>query len=185
MEEIWRDIVGYEHYYQVSNLGRIKTCDKLLLDASSNTILIKGKLLKSVTVGKYKGITLYKNNVGKSTRTHRLVAEAFIPNPDNKPQVNHIDADKANNNLSNLEWVTISENIKHAFAMGLMNNFARKRHKFKKGGTSHNGKLVVNLETGIYYDSCKKAAEVYGVSKTCLRSMLIGKTYNRSSFIYC
>ena len=103
MEEIWKDIKDYEGLYQVSNLGNVKR---------NNHILYKTKRT-------YYGVILSKNNIKKYKNIHRLVAETFIPNPDNKPQVNHIDGNKLNNNKNNLEWVTISENGKHAYRIGL------------------------------------------------------------------
>lgn len=104
MEEIWKDIKEYEGIYQVSNLGRVKS-----LKHSK-----EGKLLKGRVTGKgYLSVALFRNSVRKSNSIHRLVAEAFIPNPENKPEVNHIDENKLNNDVSNLEWVTSKENSNH------------------------------------------------------------------------
>lgn len=101
MKELWKDIKGYEGIYQVSNLGRVKrvTTDRVL-KGCKNT---KG----------YLKVDLYKNGSQSNKRIHRLVAQAFIPNPDNTSQVNHIDENKTNNAISNLEWVTSKENINH------------------------------------------------------------------------
>lgn len=102
--EIWKDIEGWEGIYQVSNLGRIK---KILGK--------KEKILSLYTTGGYYGVSFRKPNVHKHYRVHRLIAQAFIPNPENKPFINHIDGNKKNNALSNLEWCTHQENITHAF----------------------------------------------------------------------
>ncbi|UUW40520.1 homing endonuclease [Enterococcus phage vB_Efm_LG62] len=106
MKELWKDIKGYEGLYQVSNLGRVKR--------------LKGKYISTERILKptkhttgYLRVKLCKNNVRFNKKIHRLVAEAFIPNPENKPQVNHIDEDKTNNIISNLEWMTAKENINH------------------------------------------------------------------------
>ena len=101
MEEIWKDIEDYEGIYQVSNLGRVKrvTTDRILKG-------IKDR-------GGYLRITLSKNGVKSNHKIHRLVAQAFIPNPENKPQVNHIDENKTNNLVSNIEWMTAKENLNH------------------------------------------------------------------------
>ena len=107
--EIWKDIEGYEGIYQVSNKGRIKSFYG-----------VKEKILVTRTKGHdYEKVLLSKNGVGKTFLIHRLVAKAFIPNPENKPEVNHIDGNKKNNCVENLEWMTCSENTKHAFDTGL------------------------------------------------------------------
>lgn len=116
--EIWKDIKGYEGLYQVSNLGRIKSFSK------------RKELIRKPTKNKkrngYLEISLFKNNKEKRFKVHRLVAEAFIPNPENKEEVNHIDGNKSNNNKNNLEWVTDKENKEHAWKNGLMNSNHKK-----------------------------------------------------------
>lgn len=106
--EEWRDIVGYEGEYQVSNLGRVKSF-------CSNKV----KILKPAFSGDYLFLYLYKKRQIKKCSIHILVAETFIPNLEDKPQVNHRDGDKQNNCVWNLEWVTPSENIRHAYKLGL------------------------------------------------------------------
>lgn len=108
MEEIWKDIKGYENEYLVSNLGRIKSIKNG-----------KNLIMKLDTEKKgYLSVKLYKNGKRKSYKVHRLVAIAFIENPYNKPEVNHIDAIRSNNNVNNLEWVTSKENIEHQVKIG-------------------------------------------------------------------
>lgn len=120
MKEIWKDIKGYENIYQVSNLGRIKTLDKYVNCLYGQKRLIKEKIIKTFKNNNGYFITsLYVNSKSKKFLVHRLVAEAFIPNPDNKPQINHIDGNKENNCVDNLEWVTQSENELHASKFGL------------------------------------------------------------------
>ena len=89
--EIWKDIPNYEELYQESNLGRIKNKKNHIISIWDN--------------GKYCYVTLYKDKIRKNCLVHRLVAETFIPNPDNLPQVNHKDENKANNKIENLEWI--------------------------------------------------------------------------------
>lgn len=99
--EIWKDIEGYEGLYQVSNLGRV-------------TRVTTNRILKSSKhVSGYLMVNLSKNSVTSHQRIHRLVAQAFIPNPENKPDINHVDEDKTNNNVNNLEWSTRKENCNH------------------------------------------------------------------------
>lgn len=108
-DEEWKDITNFENLYRLSNYGRV---------ISSHTG--KWKLLKTQYNGSgYACVILHKNNQIKMIRIHRLVAEYFIPNPENKPMVNHKDGNKANPVYTNLEWCTRSENEKHAWKMGL------------------------------------------------------------------
>lgn len=118
MEEIWKDVVGYEGLYQVSNLGRVKSYAHIV--RCRNGIRIQpSKVLSNCFDGKYFHVTLFRNNKRNICLVHRLVAVAFIPNPNNKKTINHIDGVKTNNKVDNLEWNTYSENIKHAFRLGL------------------------------------------------------------------
>lgn len=114
-DEKWKPIAGYEGLYEISNFGRVRSLNKI----SSDGRRVKGKLLKTGVRDWYSGVTLSKNNVIRYKSVHRLVAEHFISNPERKPFVNHIDGDKTNCNVSNLEWCTASENCKHAFKIGL------------------------------------------------------------------
>lgn len=112
MKEIWKDIKDYKGLYQVSNIGRVKS----LANRSNHKTEI---IIKQSKVTGYMQVTLYKNSRRKMFKVHRLVAMAFIPNPLNKEQVNHIDGKKTNNAVENLEWNTVSENVKHAFCKEL------------------------------------------------------------------
>lgn len=103
MEE-WKNIDGYEGF-QVSNKGRVRSIDKIVKGNGGSTFLKKGKILKThINNFGYIVINLWVNNSFKHHKVHRLVAEAFIPNPQNLPQVNHRDEDKTNNSVDNLEW---------------------------------------------------------------------------------
>lgn len=105
-KEIWKDVVGYEGLYEVSNLGNVRSVD------------FQGKkrirLLKQATIGDgYLHVNLCKNGVHKTGYTHRLVAQAFISNPERKPVVDHINTIRTDNRLENLRWVTQRENVNH------------------------------------------------------------------------
>lgn len=120
MKEIWKQIEGYENLYEVSNLGRVRSVERPSRNKRNKNGVIKGKILKpgSNPVG-YVIVSLYRDKKQKFFQVHRLVAKAFIPNVMNKEQVNHIDGNKKNNNINNLEWATRSENMKHAIENGL------------------------------------------------------------------
>lgn len=154
--EVWKDIKGYEGLYQVSNLGRVKSL-KRQRDVNlpySNTATVPEKILKYGTSQGYLAVTLAKNKINKKIRVHKLVALNFIPNPDNKPHINHIDGNKHNNCVNNLEWVTPKENTKHAFDNGLIKNMcsfkgyhhteeAKKRiSEGNRWGSSKNHKII-------------------------------------------
>ena len=139
MKEIWKDIKDYEGLYQVSNLGRVKR-------------ITTGRVLKSgKSNGGYPYVVLSKNNIRSNKTIHRLVAEAFISNHENKPEVNHIDEDKTNNMVSNLEWMTAKENNNH----GTRNERSSKTQSIPI--------IAINLKSG-------DVEEVYGTNE-CARQL--------------
>lgn len=114
--ENWKDIKGFENKYQVSNFGRVKSLSRTII-GGWKTRTLSERILKVSNRNGYLSVFLgreYRNNI------HRLVAETFILNPENKTQINHKDGNKHNNHVNNLEWVTQSENTKHAYANGLI-----------------------------------------------------------------
>lgn len=118
--EIWKDIIGYEKIYQVSNLGRVKKLYREWYGSTGGKRFTEEKIIPPhYSKFGYNHHLFIKEGNPKDLRVCRLVAIAFIPNPENKPFVNHKDGNKANDNVENLEWNTRSENDKHAFANGL------------------------------------------------------------------
>lgn len=109
MKEIWKDIEGYECYYQISNFGRVKSLERI----STQNVLIKERLLKQNIRKEYYYVELNKDGYAKKYSIHRLVGQAFISNPENYPCINHIDENKLNNNVENLEWITVKGNVNH------------------------------------------------------------------------
>ena len=119
MEEIWKDVVGYEGYYKVSNTGKIKSLRRVVEKSANIFVIKKEKELKLSIARGYFFTKLCIDRKNTNISVHRLVAIAFIPNPENKRCVNHKDGNKGNNYLENLEWCTHSENIQHSLSMGL------------------------------------------------------------------
>lgn len=133
-DEIWKDMIGFEGRYQVSNHGRIRS---VLSNHGTYQEKIKTLRQRSKTC-EYLYVQLSVLDKPHHEAVHRAVAKAFIPNPDNKPMVNHKDGNKLKNNVCNLEWATCSENHLHAFSTGLRNNqhVADRQRGQKIGSTS-------------------------------------------------
>lgn len=128
--EIWKDIRDYENLYKGSNWGRVKSLDRWVKSKSGSVRLCKGRILKpSTNKDGYLYVNLWKNGKGKKFLVHRLVVEAFIPNPNNLPQVNHRDENPQNNNVENLEFCSAKYNT----------NFGNRNKKIAEKMT--NGKL--------------------------------------------
>lgn len=123
IKEEWKDVVGYEGLYGISNLGNVRSIAR-------NTT--RGKQLKPTLQSGYLKVMLSKNNNKKWHSIHRLVATAFIDNKENKKQVNHIDGNKTNNNVNNLEWCTCRENIIHSIKNKLKITKTSGEHKLSK-----------------------------------------------------
>lgn len=120
-EEIWKDIPGYEGRYKISNFGNIQSLNREVLSKGKLHQTIPTKYIKQQKDKRhsYLYVDLYDNISRKRFRVHRLVAMTFIPNPNNYPQINHIDGNKQNNSANNLEWCTQSHNMKEAYKIGL------------------------------------------------------------------
>ena len=161
--EVWRPIVGYKNY-QISNFGRVKSFKQ------DKIIIRKPKL----NVQGYLRVDLCKGGKQKDFRVHRLVAQAFIPNPDNKPEVNHIDGYKMNCFVGNLEWATRLENQRHALANNLI----------KLGEDSINAKLINEQVKYIRQNPDKltttKLAAKFGVTQTVISNIQLGKIYKNA-----
>ena len=165
-KEVWKDVVGYEGLYQISNTGRVKTIkprykDKVILKSLNDT-------------HGYKNIWLYKNKIRKRIKIHRLVAQAFIPNISNKPFVNHIDGKKSNNSVKNLEWVTSSENNLHAYRIGLAGG-----HKHNKSKLSKENVLYIREHYKPYNSIYGAAAlsKIFKVQRQTVSKAAHGDTY--------
>lgn len=177
MIEVWKDIKGCEGVYQVSSFGNIKTLERDLPTPNGGVYTQKERVKAIHEVMGYMQVALSVNKKHACFKVHRLVAKAFIPNPENKPQVNHKDGNKLNNNVNNLEWVTCSENHSHAYNTGLRKPHFGKYHQ--------NSKLVLNTQTGIFYESATDAMKcVSHIKRSTFQAMLCGRNPNTTNFIY-
>jgi hypothetical protein len=120
MKEIWKDVVGYEGLYEINTLGDVRSKAKWIKTRFTGYIRKPAPIKSYRDKFGYKKVSLYKKAKQKGLFVHRLLGQAFICNTENKPHINHIDHNKKNNSLDNLEWVTRSENIKKAYEFGKM-----------------------------------------------------------------
>jgi hypothetical protein len=136
-QEEWRQVVNYEGYYEISNLGNLRSVDRIVRYKSSGTMLRRGRPMKQCkNKYGYMDVRLCKEGVEKAHLVHRLVAMAFLDNPEDKPQVNHKNGVKWNNCLENLEWSTLSENRLHAYKELNSNCWMRQVGKDKSYATN-------------------------------------------------
>lgn len=169
MEE-WRDVVGYEGLYKVSSLGRVYSCERTIHYKNCSYIK-KGKILKpSVGTHGYYYLILCVNSKQRVETVHRLVAKAFISNIENKKQVNHIDENKLNNKVDNLEWVTQQENLTYG---NVHNRKYKKVSMFSKGGKK--------LEE---FNSLQEAEIKTGVKTASISACLTGRTKTAYGYIW-
>lgn len=119
MEEIWKDVPGYEGKYSVSTLGRVKSYDGFRKINHGALQPFKGRILNATSNKLYHAVMFTENGKLKNVRVHQWVARTFIPNPNNYKEINHIDGNKKNNKVENLEWCTRQENNLHMYRIGL------------------------------------------------------------------
>lgn len=157
--ETWAYIVGFEGRYSVSNTGKVKS-ESRYIKKGKFSHLSKDKVLKLSTLRGYKRVMLYSaNGDRKKYSVHRLVAQAFIPNPENKPYINHIDCTTSNNHVSNLEWCTAKENTQHAVSLKRMG--MKSMSEKQKKSISDRMKVPVSIfdTTGNLVKTFKSVAE--------------------------
>ena len=181
-QEIWKDVPNYEGLYMVSDKGRIKSIDRIIVRSNGRPYIYKGKILPGRIMFGYQIVQLCNLGNEKQFRVHRLVGIAFIPNPENKPEINHKDGIKSNNWTDNLEWNTPSENIIHSFKYL---NRKRSRAWLGKTGAEHPiSKKVIDISNGKIYDSLRQCATRNNMKSVTLGNMLRGHRRNKTNFRY-
>lgn len=169
MTEVWKEIEEFEGYYLISNFGRVFSTSKLRsvnFEKGKSQRLGRNLILSPYkTKNGYLQISFKLYPINKKRYIHRLVAKAFISNPDNKKQINHLDGNKSNNRVENLEWCTNQENRNHA-----VKNFLQKTLLNKKQVLEIRSKFIPRKYPAI------KLAKEYGVSKSCIQGVLYNLT---------
>lgn len=175
-QEIWLPISGFESKYSVSSFGRVKSIERIAFNGAVNHIL-KGRILKPHPKNNgYLTVSLCANGRAKSYHVHRLVASAFLTNPENKPQVNHIDGNTSNNRIDNLGWVTSSENHVHSY-INLNRPGANTGRFGKLNGKSKRVKMIRNGVVIKIFDAVMEAARELNVREGSIRSAIYGKSH--------
>lgn len=184
-KEVWKDVVGYEGLYEISSFGRLKRLKRTTLgkdgvEYNYPELMIKGDYDKDG----YIRTTMSKNKKKKTKKIHRLVAEAFIPNPNNYPEVNHLDETKDNNHVNNLEWITTKGNANY----GTRNKrIAKHPNQLAKINNWKRPVRITNLKNGKVkiYESATKAGKELDfcqtlVSRACRKGIVMGKMRNEA-----
>lgn len=152
--EKWKDIDKYKGYYQISNKGRVRSLDRIVNNRYGKRVVKSRQMKVFKDSYGYGVVSLCKNGKTEMTRVHRLIAEVFIPNPENKPCINHKNGIKYDNRMSNIEWCTYKENNNHAIKNGLNN----------QKGELHNGSILTK-------DDVIRIRSIYGKGGNTLRSL--------------
>ena len=173
MQEVWKDIKGYEGLYQISNLGNVKSVNRIV-SRGTNFKPVRERILKTGNKDRYRYVMLSKYGKSKTGWVHRLVAQAFIPNPDNLPCVNHKDENPSNNVVDNLEWCDYSYNNSY-------NNIRVKAAIPKRKAVVQYNK---NGEFIRVWAHAREAAEALGINKRAIYECCKGRSQTSGGFIW-
>lgn len=182
-QEIWKDIEGYEGYYQISSMGRVKALGRTVIthfkDGRGDVAMYRKERISkpSQNIEGYLTVQLSKNNIRERFRVHRLVALAFIPNPNPEKynMVNHIDGITDNNNVNNLEWCDNKENQEHAIRTGLNKRVGTNAYWSKL--TEEQVRFIRdNYKPRGEYNFCT-LAQMFGVTPRTIQNVIVGNTY--------
>jgi len=177
VNENWKDIQGYEGYYQVSDFERVRSLDRVVPQAHTVSVRVKGKI-KSYYIANttgYKTVSLRKERTHSKITIHVLVATCFVDGWFEGAWINHKDGNKMNCRPNNLEWCTPSQNVQHATELGLN----KTRHAYMA-----NAKKVIDISTGKIYESIAEAGKIIGMKTKTISNMLTGHRANRTALRY-
>jgi hypothetical protein len=182
-KEEWKSVQDYESCYEISNLGRVKSLSRILKNNQFKKELIR---TGGIDNKGYYSIILSKDGKNKRMAIHRLIALHFIDNPEDKCCINHIDGNRVNNSLSNLEWVTLTENARHAYDTGLINHeslrergvLASEKRRIKTEQYSKDNNLIA------VYNSFKEASDSTGIARESISAVCKGKYKTAGGYLW-
>lgn len=178
VDEIWKDVVGFEGYYQVSNLGRVRSVDRIILYKNGRQSFYKGQILKPrIARHGYYQLVLREPSVKKSFTVHLVVAPAFLGDRPKGFHVNHIDGDKLNNRVENLEYCSPKDNTHHAFRLGLCDTRIGDNHH---GAKLRDSDIPVIRDRVLQGHTHKAIAEDYGVCAATISHVVAGRNWERN-----
>lgn len=171
MDEVWKDVVGYEGLYMVSNTGKVYSC-------------IRNKIMTDCDSHGYRHLGLTKKGKERKHVVHRLVAQAFIPNPFGKPEINHIDENKTNNHVDNLNWCTRTENLTHGTFIERRKRTISTSEKWDAGvKRKYKSVIGVHVETNDTIElSCMTIGNSIGFSNDCISKCIRGDCMTHKGF---
>jgi len=186
--EYWKDIKGYKGLYQVSNLGRIKSLERITKYQNSKR-RVKEKIKGTFTGKKgYERVELSKNGQNRKYNVHTLVAKAFLNKKSEKSEVNHINGVKTDNRVENLEWCTRSENELHAYRTGLAKNTKKQREAVREYCKDNKTKAIIQLDLNLNFmkewKSAKEVEEILGISRKNISQCVTGRNKMAGGYIW-
>lgn len=185
MQETWKDVKGFEGLYQVSDMGHVRSLDHYVKRPDGTAVFYHGRVLKPCGAP-YLHVGLSRLGETTQRRVHRLVAEAFLPNPDGLPCIDHIDCDKTNNRADNLRWCTHAQNTQFAKDNGRLRNGNYKTwpQKTREQWSMHRRKPIVRSD-GQRYACCADAAKELGVTYGAVMHVLRGISATCRGYSFC
>lgn len=174
-EIIWKDVIGYEGYYKISNKGEVVSIEREVVQKNNSIRTFPSQKAKPrINVHGYIIVLLSKEQKTEHALLHRLLAIHFIPNPNNYKIVRHLNDNKLDYRLENLAWGTSKNNTEDMYLNGYS----------QSGGNNKSARLVLNTQTGVFYDCLKDAVNSCNISYNSLHRRLTGKVQNNTPFIY-